>query len=167
MNRPATTASPDTLGPLQTRFVEALESGRYRFERGCLRSERGHCTLGVAEDVRNPHLWVRHPAAARRWSEDPPRYEYACGTLANGIPNVMRLRASTVKAYRALDRHMSVRLDEVHDPRLRAELSAYCRETSEYDIYPTVAQLNDEGYDFAALAGIMRRFPRAFFRSPA
>jgi len=39
------------LGPLQTKWVEALESGEYPQGRLCLKSADGYCCLGVANEV--------------------------------------------------------------------------------------------------------------------
>ena len=168
MTRTRTRPRPAHLGPRQHALVTALRSSDFPPEQGCLRSERGFCVLGIAEHLRNPHRWVRLRANPTSWKSNPPRWEYACGATHAGPGTQVRLTPTTMRAYRAHDRHMRINLNAIDDRALYIELFAHSIEIDSATLdFPNVARLTDRGYSFRRLADLMETHPRAFFRRPA
>lgn len=107
-NSGVTGRSTMEIGPNQSQFLQALESGNYRKCRETLRSNNGsYCAFGVACDVSGLHKWyktphgfwqdgstVRPPEAVVRWLglRDPR------GTLSSpreGISSLLEINDQT------------------------------------------------------------------------
>lgn len=126
------------LGPNQTKWIEALESGQYAQCTGQLgQKDEGFCCLGVASVL----------FSYTRWDADG-------ALMASSIPfdgDVPR---------RAVQRHWC--------PVTAADaLALYSSEgTTRDDVGVSLAKINDNGTRFLELAKLLREDPSRFFKEP-
>jgi hypothetical protein len=142
---------PQELGQLQTKWVEALESGEYQqgHERLCHVSGGGcfHCCLGVAlellpESIRGPIVDV-----------DPEDDDGLDGRVRRYGEETHVLPAAAKVAYRMRDE--SGLFDEGGDAPEDATM------------HGSLAEMNDFGWSFREIAAFLRKYPDLVFEGPA
>lgn len=133
------------LGPLQTAWVEALESGR--FEQGILALQRGgqYCCLGVACRVvkeHRPGIFLKKTV----W-----------GTISG----------SDLSAQPEVQRELALRDHSGYAERSWKAVYKFVQELSpepQAREYLSLATFNDSGMSHSDIAKVIRKFPEAFFK---
>lgn len=135
-----TTNTKQKLGPNQLKWVEALESGKYTQTQNYLKTSKGFCCLGVAEDIFNEYQWfdTGHLTSVDEsvfgfYSDDEPLGQY------ESLPC-----ASTVKT-------LGLNSDEGHPGE-------------DFPDMKPLTRLNDRGTTFEEIAKIIRGCPQAYFK---
>jgi hypothetical protein len=148
------------LGPLQSEFVNRLESGHYKQTKGhlCERyrdSENGwrFCALGVACELARDHSVVGGLVAKPSKAIDDGRTRWA---YSNGEDHVTTVPQSVVDLIGLHGTSGHLNLD--FGARALKEEVGHKR---------SIASLNDCGWSFSRIASAIRRFPQVFFKKKA
>lgn len=155
----------------QERWLTALESGDYEQTTRRLRRWDAYCCLGVACDVSQVEgEWVRRQGVVHG---TPAEYWVWCdgsgvGLAAEGLSGIL---SDAVCAELAMDSNGGFRGDtalELFTPEDQAVLSTVEIVDDEAEPWMVrvpncLTDLNDAGWGFKEIAGLIRRNPEAFF----
>ena len=131
----------------QEQWLTALEGGSYTQTTGALRDAEGFCCLGVACDVSGLGEWYRY-TDKMAWRDEG-------GHIWNGVlpPEVgehLGLFAAEEVPFHKSDLKNEFDVERVRE--MVGVLDVVC-----------LSELNDGGWSFKEIAGIVRRNPEAFF----
>ena len=124
-----------TLGPNQTKWIEALESGDYKQDTGWLKTDKGHCCLGVAEEVFN---------GKKTWTSS----------------RIIKCGLEERRIFRSGENNEGVASLEIIN-----KLGLYNEEGAKADngILKSLSSLNDNGMTFKEIAKMLRDYPEDYF----
>jgi hypothetical protein len=141
------------LGPLQKKFLEALESGRYKQGTGYLSFKKSdgwqHCCLGVAcETVGTRIVEIQHREGSEEAFFALRNYEGRASFLPSLVKDAMKFHddAGTFVKWELIPEEQS-EIEELP--------------------YHSLMHLNDHSEDFFKVIEIIKKFPHAIFSGPA
>ncbi len=144
-----------------TKWVDLLESGKYKQGREQLRTRNGYCCLGVACDMTMLGTWVKEDGDKGDWMYKAGEGR---GTRTNSghLPGIVRDRlglSTSVGTFRMSDAERTA---------LKGVLSRKTLNVIQGRMYAnsscSLACLNDEGVSFAEIAKVIRAKPKGLFK---
>lgn len=180
------------MGPLQSAWVRALESGKYEQTSGNLKTDEGFCCLGVACNLVDPNAWVlskinEDGTPIIDWDEaysfEIPDYY---GTYV-GLPPApvwdekLKLRTNDGGLQIEFE-NLSDEVREEHESTIDtlknmahdSEVSCCVLDKLAFELVmketggaATLVNMNDEGFSFKKIARVIRMFPKMVFYEEA
>ena len=159
-------SEPFEFTELQEKWLTALESGEYTQARGMLRdSEDNFCCLGVMCDIVQPDHWVK-TTVKQEWYECDFVWYYR-DVMEENIVHNMDVPSSIRQKirFRSPSGHFFPNFIAPQDPDFDRILQEGTTRVEQGERLTSLANLNDRGWTFKEIAGLVRRNPRVFFLS--
>lgn len=101
----------------RNKWIEALRSGEYKQARRFLRTDAGHCCLGVACDVVKPDGWEPNHSFQGEIAHLPASVVLAIGINYNALNTIMRMNDEQGKSFTEIADYIEANYEEVfRDP---------------------------------------------------